>query len=399
MINKIQHIILLTISVFIHGTASGQSSKELIKKSTHYFSITKNDLIEGDGGSLIQQKISESQFFLIGEQHNISQIETFVQILIPTLKQNGFNNYITEIGPIAATELEQLPKHKTALKDFNTKYSKYVKAAPLGFFGTEEEGQTLQKLNKFNINLLGVDFENYCSYLFLIDKIYQNANKEKVSFQQYEMVRNAIIYEYANGKNGYNPNLTKNLLNSKLLSAFLEESNSAYNKALIQDLLKSLYINNEQKKGHWWLRVDNMKSNFTETYKNLQKNKELHPKIFFKFGAVHMSRGASFSGFQELGNTIYELSKLNQTKSFIMTAFPRYIYDEKTGVVEDAIEEEDSEILQFTTSDKWTIIDLKELFKLSIDNHISLDKNIIGYIERYDAILIPPATKYSEKNY
>lgn len=113
--------------------------------------------MEGDGGLLIQQKISEGQFFLIGEQHNVSLIENFIQILIPTLKQNGFNNYITEIGPIDATELEQLPKHKTALKDFNAKYSKDVKNAPFGFFGTIEEAQTLHKLNKFNIHLLGVD--------------------------------------------------------------------------------------------------------------------------------------------------------------------------------------------------------------------------------------------------
>lgn len=397
--NKIRILAFLTIALIVKATAFGQSVGDIIQKSTHYFTIAKNDTLTGDGAKLIKHKISECQFFLIGEQHDVSLIEHLVQVLIPTLKESGYNNYITEIGPVAATELEQLCKQKIALKDFNTKYSQYVKAAPFGFFGTKEEEQTLQQLNRFDIHLLGIDFENYCSCLFLIDKIYKHANKQKVSLQQYETVRDSIISEYAKGKNGYNPNLTKNLLNSKLLNSFLKQADNGYNHSLIENFLKSLFINNEQTKGYWWLRVDSMKKNFAETYKGLQENQGGLPKIFFKFGAVHVARGTSFSGFQEIGNTIYELSKLNQTKSFTITAFPRYIYYEKTDSIQDILEKEDSEILQFTNLNKWTIIDLKELFKLSIDNHISLNKEITSYIEKYDAILVPPGTQYSEKNY
>ncbi len=121
--------------------------------------------------------------------------------------------------------------------------------------------------------------------------------------------------------------------------------------------------------------------------------------MFFKFGAVHTARGTSSSGFQEVGNTVYELSNINQTKSFSVIAFPRYIYNEKTDSVEDVIEKEDVDILEFTKSNTWTLINLKELFQLSINNKIRLSKDINDYIEKYDAILIPPTTKYSTKNY
>lgn len=396
--NKLRYLILLIVTLS-QTTVSGQFTRDIIKKSTHYFTLDKNDSITGDGAILVNQKISESQFFLIGEQHDIQQSEHFTKALIPTLKRNGFNNYATEIGPIAANKLEQLSRQKIHLKDFNSKYSQYVKSAPFGFFGTKEEEETLQQINRFNIYLLGIDFENYSSYLFLVDEIYKNANKEKVSEQLYKEVRDFIISEYSKGKNGYNPDLTKNLLGSKNLTSFLKQAENSYTRSLIEQFSKSLYINNEQTKGNWRLRVDNMKNNFVESYKALQKNQIEPIKIFFKFGAVHTARETSFSGFQEVGNTVYELSKFNQTKSFSIIAFPRYVYNEKTDTIEDVIEKDDLEILEFTAPDKWTLINLNELFKLSVVNGISLSKNITTYVEKYDAILIPPVTKYSEKNY
>lgn len=122
---------------------------------------------------------------------------------------------MTEIGPNAAKELEQLSQQKMTLGNFNSKYSQFVEYAPFGFFGTKEEEKTLNQINKFNIQLSGIDFENYSSYLFLLDEIYKNANKDKVSNQLYDEVRDYIISEYCKGKNGYSPVLTKNLLDSK----------------------------------------------------------------------------------------------------------------------------------------------------------------------------------------
>lgn len=142
-----------------------------------------------------------------------------------------------------------------------------------------------------------------------------------------------------------------------------------------------------------------MKNNFVELYKNIQSDKNISPKMFFKLGTVHTARGTSSSGFQEIGNIVYELSNINQTKSFSIIVFPRYIYNEKTNLIDDVIEDDDKEILEFTKVDKWTMIDLKELFKLAIENDIQLSKDINYYIEKYDAIIIPSTTKYSTKDY
>lgn len=393
-------ILLLTVNIF-QLTANGQNARDIIQKSTHYFAINNRDSLFGDGAVLLKRKISGAQFFLIGEQDDVQQIEYFTKAMIPILKSHGFNNYMTEIGPIAANELEQIGGQNLLLKTFNGKYAPYLNGggAPFGFFGTNEEEVTLKQLNKFNINLLGIDFENYNSYLFLIDKIYKNADKEKVSEQLFKEVRDFIISEYKQGKNGFNPELAKNLLNSKKLNSLLQRAKSGATRRMIEEFSKSLYINNEQGKGNWCLRVENMKNNFVYLYKSLQKDQVEPLKIFFKLGAVHTARGTSFSGFQEVGNTIYELSKFNQTRSFSIITFPRYVYDAKSNSIEDMIEKDDSEILEFTAPKNWSLIDLKELVKLSIEHGIKLNKNVTSYTQKYDAILVPPATKYSEKNY
>ena len=96
---------------------------------------------------------------------------------------------------------------------------------------------------------------------------------------------------------------------------------------------------------------------------------------------------------------IYELANVNRSKSFSIITFPRFVLNEKIGKVEDLVEDEDKELLKYTSLNQWTVIDLCKLEELSIQNSIKLSKDFINYIEKYDAIVIPPATKYSEKIY
>lgn len=381
--------------IILFFTFSNISAQEIIKKSTHHFTIT-NDSLKGKGAEIFKSKIAESQFFLIGEQHDVSQLETMVKSLVPFLKKQGFNNYVAEVGPLAAKKLEELGKQKKLLEKFNRKYSDYIVGAPFGFFGTVEEGKTLNQIVDYGINIWGVDFENYNSYLFILDLLLENSNKSKLIHEKYKEANNYIKSEYKKGKNGFNPELAKNLLKSKELESYFNAVNNPKNRIVINELKKSLQIYAGQGKGFWYPRVENMKRNFISQYKELENTDS--KKVFIKLGAVHMAKGTSYSGFQELGNTIYELANYNFKKSFSVLSFSRYSLNSNNEII-DVIEKEDAEILQYAQPDQWTLIDLKEIEKLSIENKVKLSGTIKGYIQKFDAILIPPATKESEKNY
>lgn len=374
--------------ILMYSNIYGQ---DIIKKSTYHFKI-KKDSLEGQGAEIFKQRISQSHFFLIGEEHNNSQLETMVKILIPFLKKEEFNNYVAEIGPLAAKKIEELVKEKKLLKGFNLEYSNYIIGSPFGFFGTIEEEETLKRVVESNINIWGVDFENYNSYLYIFDLLLTNSNNSKDIKEKYKKIYDYTISEYQKGDNGFNAELTGNLLKSEKLEDYLNAVNNSKNRIIIDELKKSLIINTAQGNGFWFPRVENMKYNFVSKYK------ENEHKVFLKLGAVHTARGTSYSGFQELGNMIYELANYNSKKIFSVVSFSRYRLN-SVDEVEDIIEKNDEEILKYTKPDEWTFIDLKELEKLSIENKVKLTEIIKEYIQKYDAILIPPATKKSKKNY
>lgn len=62
----------------------------------------------GKGGELLKDRLSESRFFLLGEEHDDAQLEMLTANLIPFLKEQGFGHYAAEIDPVAAEELQEL---------------------------------------------------------------------------------------------------------------------------------------------------------------------------------------------------------------------------------------------------------------------------------------------------
>lgn len=387
----------ITIYFLVFWTAVfSQQEDTIIKESTSYFKLDQNGNFNGEGSEFIKNKIAESQFFLIGEQHDIHCIERLVSSLIPSFKENGYDHYLTEIGPMSAKKLLELAKISTSLRSYYPKYLSQTDMPPFGFFRTVEEEQTLQQLKKYNITLSGIDFENYSSYLFLIDEIYKNSDKKKVSVDLYNKLYRLTGSEYKKGKNNFNPELMNNLLQSNELKTFLSRSKNKTTLPLIEEFERSLIINHQITQGFWQFRVDNMKRNFSQYYNNLSLKQD-SVKIFIKLGSVHTARGTSFSGNLEVGNMVFELANMNQSKSFSMISFPRYILNSQTGKTEDFTEDEDKELLKYAFPDQWTVIDLKKLNELSIKHSIPLHKTIISYIQKYDAMVIPPATKYSEK--
>ena len=394
--NNIVSIFLIIFLSVINSLSFGQLKEDIVQESTSYFSLDSAGIFKGDGAMFIKSKIAQSQFFLIGEQHDIHEIETFIYSLIPHFKKNGYNNYVTEIGPIAADKLTELKQKKASLKSYYQKYLSQTGLSPFGFFSTYEEERTLKQLNAYNVKLWGIDFENYASYLFLIDEIYERANKKKVPEQLYNTVYSLAVSTYKQGKNGFNPDLMDSLLQSPDVRKFLTLSENKRNTSIIEQFRHSLELNRQLTLGFWQYRADNMKNNFSELYHTIM-DRENFPKTFIKFGAIHTARGTSFNGNLEVGNMIYELANFNKSKSFSLIIFPRYIFNEQTKEIDDLADDEEMELLKFSFSDRWTVINLKRLKELSIQNNIQLSNATLDYILKYDAIVIPPAAKYSTK--
>lgn len=247
------------------------------------------------------------------------------------------------------------------------------------------------------LSLWGIDFENYNASLFILDELYNQSDKDKAITDAYQKAYEYVIKGYANKKNNINYSLQNNLLNSILIKSFFNLlPDKEATRKLIYNLTLSWKIYEAEGMNNWYPRMNNMKKNFIKLYKEAAKKENL-PKVVIKLGAMHTARGTSSSGFQEVGNTIYELANYNSTKSFSVISFARYRIDQE-GNLTDELEPEDEALLKYTTKDSWSLINLKQLFIDGWQGKIKLSPSMQDYIKKYDMMLIPPATKRMEPN-
>ena len=390
---KTQIFILLIL--FFYNNIFGQENP--IKDATYHFSI-QDDVFKGNGADTLKKYIQRSQFFMIGEEHNMKELQDFTASVIPFLKSCGYNNLALEIGPVAAMKLNSLYRSRKGLAAFNTKYFQYLSGAPFGFFEGREEERFSNRAFENGLKIWGIDFENYNASLFIIDELYGQSKKSSDLDEMYKNSRLVIIDGYERDRSEKKHHLATTLLHSESIKSFFDKvSTSPKIREIIRQQILSWKIYEQESKNNWYPRVENMKENFVANYKKVAA-KEKEPKVFVKMGAVHIARGTSSSGFQELGNMLYELSKFNGTKTFSVISFARYRINTK-GETVDLLEEDDAELLKYTTKDSWSLIDLNRLRGDGIQGKIKLSREMVSYMEKFDMMLIPPATKYMEPNY
>lgn len=386
-----------TIVLLIAFQASIFAQANPIQDATYHFTI-ENDVFIGNGADTLKKYIKQAQFFMIGEEHNMKELQDLTASVIPFLKDCGYHNFALEIGPVAAEKLSSLYHSGEGLTDFNTKNHSFLNGAPFGFFEGREEEQFSNKAFENEFNVWGIDFENYNASLFILEALYERSKKTQELDGMYKSARQVIIDGYEKDRIEKKHGLATTLLNSAPIRLFFDRvSKDAKTREIIRQQLLSWRIYEQEGINNWYPRVENMKKNFADDYKKAAV-KEKEPKVFIKMGAVHIARGTSSSGFQEVGNMINELSILNGTKTFSVISFARYRINAK-GETMDFLEEEDAELLKCTTKDSWSLIDLNRLRADGLHGRIKLSKEMVSYMQKFDMMLIPPATKNMELNY
>lgn len=383
--------ILLCLAILVYGQA------DPVREATYHFTI-KEKKLTGPGADTLKAHISRSQFFLIGEEHDMTELQMLTADLMPFLRSSGYRHFALEIGSLAAEKLSSIHRKKESLMKFNSKYYKYFNSGPFGFFDGKEEEVFLNAALDNNFKLWGIDYESHGAPLYILDELYAGSPAKPSINAVYQKASRYVIDEYAKDLVTKKYPIYSKMLHSAELAAFFKAIPATVsNQKLTKELILSWKIRDEERSNNWFARVENMKKSFIRQYKEEAKKKEL-PKVFVKLGAVHTARGSSSSGFPEVGNTIYELANYSSTQAFSIISFARYRKDEQ-GNISDLLEPEDEALLKYTNKDSWSLINLKELNKARLEGKINLSKEVIGYVQKYDMMLIPPATTRMQPNF
>jgi len=393
--------ILIVSSILSSLSAFAQAKLELsdVLAFTYDFEVI-NDSLVGEGADILKQRIEQSQFFMLGEQHYSTQISELTNALLPILARSNYKYFAIETGIHSANKLIEEIDVNGSLFDFNSSFYKKYNWKPIPFFDGKEDEVFLKTAINQGFEIWGVDQEYISSQLFLIDEIFNLSSNKETILNEYYAAKSYLEKEFSILVND-NVSIFKNMLNSPLLIDFFKKCNNNQQQAIIKELLASWEIYAASGYTNNMMRMAYMKNVFTKNYKEANIDNVL-PKIFFKMGSMHLGYGKNWLGIYDLGNMIYELSQFNSTESISITCFSRYTLEEDNSL-DDYILDEDGNtyhpVLDLAKKDKWTVIDTSPIKKIVMDRYIELHENLEKLIFNYDFIIFSPTRTTTTPNY
>lgn len=380
--------------------AQNDSLTGILKKYAYPFQIN-NGLMNGPGADYLFRQIDSSQFLLLGENHQSSQLAKLNSMLIPLLDEKGFKNMAIEVGPFSATVLQQMGRKSDAeasLKYFNRRY--YNGSYPIPFFTGKEDARYLSKALEKKWVLWGLDQEYNNSNEFLFDELLKFAEGKS----EYDSIKKLKETAYSKlvllKKTSVKPECS--FLDDTDIEGFLRiiSENSSIAGEMVAAIRKSweiycLYADKKYKENNTQ-RAEYMKANFMKNYNLVKGNGQSQPKVFIKLGHGHVTKGKSPLGVDDIGMMVRQLAETNRSLSLHIAQRQRYVKS-KLGIRMDYIKysREIAAILKLADKKKWVVIDLRAFKKNN--PHIVLSKEIQKEIDRYDILLLTPIDKAVKK--
>lgn len=389
---------VLSICPLLAFSQEGLNASD-ISNYVYAFDI-KDNCIVGKGAEVLKQKIEQSQFTMLGEEHYSPQISELTNALLPVMAKSGYKYFAIETGSYSAEKLVSEIVNRNSLFDFNSCFFEKYNWIPIPFFDGEEDETFLKTAIRQGFEIWGIDQEYISSQLFLIDEIYELSTNKDVEFEKYLNAKQYLEEQFHMLIKKNSP-VFENLLNSAILDSFFEKANTVRQQDIIKDLLASWKIYSERGYTNITKRMEYMKNRFSEKYR---KESVSHPtpKVFLKMGSIHLGYGKNWLGIYDLGNMIYELAQFNGTKSVSLTCFPRYTLNED-GSIEDSMDEEEGvtyfPILNFAEKDKWVIVDTLPIREIVMNKSIELHENLEMLIFHYDFMIFTPTKTKITPNY
>ncbi len=406
-----KYFILVLFLGISHSLCSQDSlTTEEIRSYSYHFKIDDGKML-GDGAVFLQKEFENSQFVVLGEYHGDAQISNFTNAILPVLSKLNFKYFGVEIGPHSAEMLMNLCKENPTetemiLHRFYTTQYQLSKSVAIPFFSNVEDARFLTTALDNDFELFGIDQEGYDAAYFLFDELLRQ-NKPSVADGIAKDAYQKLMDENAKDLKKDDHPFHEHLLQSKEIELFFSAMDKKNKK--VQDIISAL-------KKTWRIfadygirrydnlqgRADYMKTQFARKYKECQEE-QLLPKMLLKMGAMHSRKGFTSNNVFDMGNMIEELANVNQTQDLNIAFEFRYFLED--GVYEDNLDgnskwtNEMKPLLSLGEKEKWTIIDMRELKRIWLNERKIIPREILRRIVWNDLIIIPPASYDGTPNY
>jgi len=266
-----------------------------------------------------------AQFFLLGEEHGLTQVPALVRQLLPALKPAGYSRLGLEVSPPTARALDKAAADGLeGLKRYFTQ----VEKGP-AFYTMREEAQMLAAVRAAFPGkqplLFGLDYEIILDRPFIADLKARAPASARAPLAALEAASLASWAAYAQ---------TKDIGKIFCFSgdpALVEAVTAAWpdpdpaSAEILETLHQSLIINDHQTAGRYFLSNDSRAQFNRANWARLWRAETAagrQPKAMFKFGAGHMVRGRSMTEVYDIASIVAETAALLGGHSFHLAVVP-----------------------------------------------------------------------------
>ncbi len=402
-VNRFLCILMLLAGNSLRGQETDLNTA--LQEHTTYFTLGPDHQLTGPVSEILKKELSQNQFVGLAELHHSEQLSFFTTGFLDLLGAEGFKHFAMEMGPYQANTLTGLSK-KTGgmlenIRQANKAYgSKLMQITPLVFSNHREDALFLQKAVDTGFRFWGLDQEHTFSYEMHFDTLYENvSNKSAELTALYEESKSTVRKwnkkEVLKGKF----KMGCELLWSENIDKFLnlvsvdEESKSRVDAMRIS---WNIYCELENNRPSNQKRANYMKANF-DSLLTVASAGNSQAKVFLKFGSVHLTRGKSPFGVDDIGQHVREVAEKNQSGFLTIRHMKRF----RNG--KDLIGkkgwENSTNFMKQGKKEEWALIDLRPLRALIKEGKLSCTKREAYEIYSYDFMLISPDDHKAKQNF
>ncbi len=274
-----------------------------------------NDLTEEKFIVFTKELLNNSQFVFIGEQHGIKEVGEFTNQLFNLGQEFNYKALCIETDAVAARKISE------AAKSGFTKHLKPLhNKAPFSipFYENEDDAVLFENVMAKGGSIWGIDQTFMTQFRMNFDHLIENTSNKKLK-EKLNKLKNAAHEAYkvtVETKDFTAPYLFK--YDEKTHKELLQLATKKAEKEIVEQLWntktiygynfsKQFYLNNNE-------RGKLMKENFMKYYRKAEK-KEDTPKVIFKLGGYHASKGLTRTNIYDIANMGSELAASNSMKS------------------------------------------------------------------------------------
>lgn len=357
----------------------------------------------GPGYERLLEEGRAAHFFLVGEEHGISENPKLLAQLFSDLSDHGYRRLAIEISPPMARTLDAV------LLGGGLEALRELYAMPGGepaFFGMQEEAEMLASIRsdvpENEPAFWGTDYEVAGDRTLLREL--QSLSPPDSARAALDALVDASNTAWQQWEETANPQYIFSFSADPALVVAVRENwpeRSAPIDSILDSLEQTLAINQLWVSGNGYLsnvyRGELMRQNFLAHWQALDASKE-KPRVMAKYGASHVVRGLNMTRTFDIGALVPELAAIEGLQAFSMIVLPgresltavldptrwRFVPAPAKDRYADGLEP----LLEAAMDDRFTLIDLRPLRRRATASSTGAHENLVRIATGFDYALI-----------